>query len=129
MVQHHLVPIDDPDSVIAAGWYVEVDGRRMAELTEPMYVTGSQFWFSYVMVPVSADPEDQERLFTAEFWSNGKAVFRSRKLGVVAVNALPSMTPPSKKTRRLLVRGLHVQLNGGDSVVQKAIRLFKGFQQ
>ena len=57
MPRNNLVPIIDLDSAIGAGWFIEVDGRRVAELTEPMYESGSQFWYSYVIVPTQEEPD------------------------------------------------------------------------
>lgn len=115
IANRRLVPVDDPDSAVGAGWFVEIDGRRVAELTEPMYESGSQFWFSYVIVPKTNDPQENAALFSGEFWSSGKAVLRSRKFGFVASNALPSSTPPDPDTHRMLFRGLHLQLDRGRS--------------
>jgi hypothetical protein len=125
MTQSNLIPIADPDSAIGAGWFIEVDGRRVAELSEPMYVSGSRFWYSYVIVPITADLKEKERLFSGEFWTSGKAVFRSRKFGVVAPHALPSMTPPNQDTYRISVRGLQVELDPGPSLFEKMSKFFK----
>src|SRR5690348_14968059 len=103
-----LIPVKESALSIRAGWFIEVDGRLVAELTDPMYVSGSQFWFSYVIVPVTNDPKERGQLLTQEFWSNGKAVFRNRKSGVVAPGALPAMKPPCPETHRISVRGLHL---------------------
>ena len=125
MTHSNLVPIVDLDSAVGAGWFIEVDGRRVAELTEPMYESGSQFWFSYVVAPTTDDPHEKAQLFSREFWTSGKAVFRSRKFGVVAPNALPSMTPPNPDTHRISIKGLQVQLDPGPSLVEKVGKLFK----
>ena len=125
MTHGQLVPVEDSESAIAAGWLIEVDGRQVAELTEPMYVSGSQFWFSYVIVPVTTNPPEQAQLLTAEFWSSGKAVFRSRKFGIVAPNALPSITPPCPDTHRLSVRGLHLQMEPGPGMAKKMAGFLK----
>jgi len=128
MIHGNLVPIEDLDSAIAGGWLIEVDGRVVAELTEPMYVLGSQFWFSFVIVPVTVDPQERLQLLTGDFWATGKIVFRSRKFGVVAPNALPSMTPPCPETHRISVRGLHLQLDPGPGLVDKVRDFFKRFK-
>ena|ERR1700677_3624174 len=125
MTHSNLVPVTDPDSAIGAGWFIEVDGRRVAELTEPMYESGSQFWFSYVIVPITDDPQEKAQLLSGEFWTSGKAIFRSRTFGVVAPDALPSMTPPSPDTHRISVRGLQLQLDPGPSLVEKVGKFFK----
>jgi hypothetical protein len=83
MTPSELVPVDDPDSAVGGGWFIEVNGKRVAELTEPMYVMGSQFWHSYVIVPLTDNPLEREDLFTKTFWDRNP-VFRSRKFGVVA---------------------------------------------
>jgi hypothetical protein len=125
ITSRRLVPIDDPDSAVGAGWFVEIDGRRVAELTEPMYESGSQFWISYVIVPTTNDPEEKSALLSGEFWSSGKAVFRSRKFGVVAPNAFPSTAPPEPDTHRMQFRGLYVQLDRGPSLIEMLVKFFK----
>ena len=125
MKHNNLIPVDDPDSAIGAGWFVEVDGQRVAELVEPMYMSGGQFWVSYVIKPVTEDPHETARLFSGEFWTSGKAVFRSRKFGVVAPNVLPSMTPPTPDTHRIAMRGLHLQIEPGPGLVEKVAKFFK----
>lgn len=120
-----LRPINDPDSAIGAGWFIEIDGRRVAELTEPMYVSESQFWYSYVIVPATDDPQEKERLFSLDFWTSGKIAFRSRKFGAIAPHAFSSMTPPDPETRRIIVRGLHLKLDPGPSIIEIVARLFK----
>jgi hypothetical protein len=125
MSQTSLIPVDDPDSAIGAGWFIEVDGRCVAELAEPMYVSGSQFWYSYVIVPLTTNSQEKDLLFSQDFWVSGKAVFRSRKFGVVAPNALPASAPPSLDTHRIMVRGLHIQIDFGPSLIEKAAGFFK----
>jgi hypothetical protein len=120
-----LAPVDDPESAIGAGWFVEVNGRRVAELTEPTCVMSSQSWYSYVIVPVTNDPEEWEQLFSGKFWTSGKPVFRSRKFGVVATRALPSMTPPDPDTRRISIRGLNLRLDAGPGVIEMVARFFQ----
>jgi hypothetical protein len=110
MAHDFMIPIDDPDSAIGAGWFVEVGGRRVAELVEPMYESGSQFWYSYVIKPLVDGSDERAQLLTKEFWDAGTAVFRSRKFGVVAPNAFTAECGPSPDTHRISVRGLYLQL-------------------
>jgi hypothetical protein len=120
-----LAPVDDPDSAIRAGWFVEVDGRRVAELIEPTCVMSSESWYSYVIVPVTKDPQEREQLFSGKFWTSGKPVFRSRKFGVVASHALPSLTAPDPDTRRVSVRGLTIRLNPRPGVTDRVAQFFQ----
>jgi hypothetical protein len=124
-----LAPADDPDSAIGAGWFVEVDGRRVAELVEPTCVMSSQSWYSYVIVPATNDPQDREQLFSGKFWTSGKPVFRNRKFGVVASRALPSMTPPDPDTRRISIRGLYIRLNASSGVIDRVAQFFQRRKQ
>src|SRR5947207_3155968 len=101
------VPVNDPDSAIGAGWFVEVEGQCVAELTEPRCQVDTPHWLSYVIVPQSGDIKMREQLFDLEFWHSGRAKFRSRKFGVVADGVLISGIPPCPQTRRIIARGFH----------------------
>src|SRR5579872_4524820 len=117
MAHDFLIPVNDTDSAIGGGWFIEADGRRVAELIEPMYQSGSQFWYSYVVKPLIDDPQEKARLLTSEFWHTGKLVFRSRKFGAVAPNAFAALAPPDSETHRIAVRGLYLELSPGLSLI------------
>src|SRR2546422_368980 len=61
------VPINDPDSAIGAGWDLELDGQRVAELTDPRHPIG-EFWFSYRFTPLTSNPEVLNRLYAPDDW-------------------------------------------------------------
>jgi hypothetical protein len=91
------------------GWYVEVEGRRLAALTDPQYY--DMFWDSYRLEPLTTDPAELEMLFSADFWDHcGGITFRSRAFGEVAPNAFPSLLAGAvlQQTGRLVVRGLYL---------------------
>ena len=125
MAHDMLIPVTDKDSAVGAGWFIELDGKRLAELDEPMYESGSQFWCSYVIRPLVDDIAERALLFSKEFWDDGRAVFRSRKFGVIAPNALTAARTPDPDTHRISVRGLQLQRDPGPSLVERLFRLFK----
>src|SRR5687767_7854250 len=69
------VPLTDVDSAFGAGWFVEVDGQQVAELTEPRCQIDTPHWLSYVIVPQTADLKMREQLFDLRFWHSGRAAF------------------------------------------------------
>ncbi len=119
------VPVNDPDSAIGGGWFVEIDGQRVAELTEPRCQVDTPHWLSFVVVPLTDDTTVREQLFTLEFWHSGKASFRSRKFGVLSSGVLVSGVPPCPNTHRIIARGFNVQLDPGPSLFERLLRLFK----
>ncbi len=119
------IPVNDPDSAIGAGWFVEVDGCRVAELTQPRGQVDTPHWLSYVIVPLTDDPRLREQLLTLEFWHSGRAEFRSRRFGVLAAGVLVGGTPPCPDTHRIIARGFHVHLDPGRSLVERFVGLFK----
>lgn len=129
MAHDMLIPVTDKDSTIGAGWFIEHDGRRLAELVEPMYVSGSQFWCSYVIRPLVDDAAERAFLFSKEFWVGGKGVFRSRKFGIIAPNALTANCAPDPETHRVSLRGLHIQIDPGPSLVERFFGLFNNLRK
>jgi hypothetical protein len=117
-------PVNDPDSAIGAGWFVEVDGQRVAELTEPRAQPDTPFWLSYVIVPTTDDIAQREELFSLDFWHSDRPAFRSRKFGVLAEGVLISGIPPCPETRRIIARGFHVRIDPGASLVDRVVGLF-----
>lgn len=104
-------PVTDVDSAIGAGWFVEVDGKCIAELTEPRCQIDTPHWLSYVIVPRTDNPELRAQLLDLSFWHSGRPAFRSRKFGVLATGVLISGVPPCPETRRLIARGFFVQID------------------
>ena len=118
-------PLNDPDSALGAGWIVELDGQRIAELTEPRYAPNSPFWLSYVIVPLTDDPKARGLLFDLAFWQGDRPKLRSRKFGVLASGMLMSGIPPCPETNRIIVRGPYIHLDPGPGLVEKFVGLFK----
>jgi len=117
------MPIVDPDSAIGAGWYLELNGERVAELTEPRYRMG-EFWYSYRLTPLTTDPVVLDRLYNKDEWESCRVGFRSRKFGVLAPHAWTSQ-PPSRETGRVWVRSLDLQLDPGPSIVERFVSFLK----
>ena len=44
------------------GWYVEVEGRKIARLSDPEFV--DMFWDSYRLEPLTDDPKTRRMLYT-----------------------------------------------------------------
>src|SRR4051794_8155398 len=73
------------------GWYLELDGERLAALTDPVWDGDGQFWHRYTMTPLG-DLETARRLATPEFWYGGnllRFVFENREFGTRVRDALP----------------------------------------
>jgi hypothetical protein len=54
------------DEELAAGWFVEVDGRPVALLTEPQYY--DMFWVSLTLTPLVDDLTERLRICTDRLW-------------------------------------------------------------
>jgi hypothetical protein len=119
------VPVNDPESAIGAGWFVEVDGRCVAELTEPRVEADKPHWLSYVIVPQTDDVKMREQLFDLQFWHSGRASFRSRKFGVLAEGMLISGIPPCPNTHRIIARGFHIRIDPGPSLIERFAGVFR----
>jgi hypothetical protein len=120
------VPVNDPDSAVGAGWFVEVDGQRVAELTEPRCQVDTPHWLSYVIVPLTDDPKMREQLYDLRFWHSERPAYRSRKFGALALGALVSGVPPCPETHRIIIlRGPYIHLDPGPSLVDRVVGLFK----
>jgi hypothetical protein len=86
----------------AFGWYVEMDGRRVAELSDPLFV--DMFLESYRIEALVV--EEKERMLTdIQWWSPEKLVFRNREFGEVAENAFAGGTLDDG---RITMRGLYL---------------------
>ena len=82
------------------GWFVELDGQRVAELTAPEWDEDMQFWFRYTLTPRTGDEGIRARLHTKEFWEWTELVFRSREFGLVAPNAFAVLLPDGRVSAR-----------------------------
>ena len=92
------------------GWYVEVEGWRLAALTDCRYY--DMFWDNYRLEPLTTDPAELVRLFAEDFWDRTAITFRSREFGEVAPHAFPSLVAAQvlEKTGRLPMRGLYLNV-------------------
>ena len=91
------------------GWYVEVEGRKLAVLTDPQW--DDMFWVSYRMEPLTEDAEERALLYTAEFWYCGKVVYRNREFDdVVSAFVGGPGYGPVAETGRLSMRGLYLMV-------------------
>jgi hypothetical protein len=86
---------------------VELDGRPVAVLSDGRYY--DMFWGTYLLQPLTEDPEELRYLYSDDFWSS-PLVFRSRESGGVAANAFAGGEAASvlRQTGRVLMRGLYV---------------------
>jgi hypothetical protein len=119
------VPVNDPDSAIGAGWFVEVDGRRVAVLSDVRCQIETPHWLSYVITPLTEDAQEKAQLLALEFWRSDKPKYRSRKFGVLSSGALVSGIPPCPETQRIIMRGPYIDLDPGPSLVERAVALFR----
>ena len=90
------------------GWYVEVEGRRVALLTDPQWE--DMFWMTYRVEPLTDDIDERALLRTAEFWHSGKIVYRNRRFGAVAPHAFAGGDSATRlaATGRLSMRDLYL---------------------
>ena len=93
------------------GWYVEVDGRKIACLSDPQF--DDMFWDSYQLEPLTEDLEERACLYAAEFWQSCKAVYRNREFNEAVINAFVGGSAAELETRlretgRLSMRGLYL---------------------
>lgn len=63
------------------GWFVEWQGKRVAELIDPVWDWQSQFWHDYVLVPLTDEPAELAELYSPEFWHRGSLIYEHRKYG------------------------------------------------
>lgn len=93
------------------GWYVEVEGRRLAVLTDCRW--HDQFWESYHLEPLTNDPAELLLLFTDDFWGRSRELaFRSREFEEAVPDAYPSINAGTvlKESGRLVVRRLYLDV-------------------
>lgn len=95
------------------GWYVEVDGRKIARLSDPQWE--DQFWFSYRLEPLTDDSKDRALLYSGEFWDSCKAIFRNCEFNVVAPFAFAGglsdeLATRLRETGRISMRGLYLKV-------------------
>jgi hypothetical protein len=94
------------------GWFVEVQGQKVAILTDCRWE--DMFWESYRVEPAPSDPEQADAVLTEEFWNRMdvyQPVNRSREFGEMAANAFAARQEAGtgvSVTGRVLMRGLYL---------------------
>jgi hypothetical protein len=92
------------------GWFVEHQGRRVAQLTDPRYA--DQFWLRYRIEPLTGDLAEREELLNSpDPWISCDFVYRSRRFGEVAELAF-SAGQPVGEPGRVLMRALYLAIDG-----------------
>ena len=97
----------ESDWAQGAGWYVEDDGRRVAQLSSPEYE--DMFWCSFAVEPLVEDPAELRLLQTPEYWLERELVYRSKRFGDIAENAMPAGRVFSQ-AGRVIMRGLYLHM-------------------
>src|SRR5437764_919614 len=90
------------------GWFVEWQGRRVAELVDPVWDSGAQFWHDYRVVPMAADRGERAALDTQEFWHRPGIVYVNRKYGTRVCDALAGGLRGQAGARVVPMRYLYV---------------------
>jgi hypothetical protein len=90
------------------GWYVEVDGERLAALVDPAWV--EMFWASYHVEILTPDLAKRDMMYTQEFWGRDDLVFRDRQFGEIAPLAWASCVAAKtlKEEGRVAMRTLYL---------------------
>ena len=87
------------------GWYVLVDNKPVALLTDCMFA--EMFWDSYKVEPVNGDG----RVFSPEFWQEQSLVFINVRFGIAAKYAFAAgsaMRSDEYEKDRIRMRGLYI---------------------
>lgn len=89
-----------------AGWYVELEGRRLASLVDPRFE--DMFWDSYRLEVLTADPEERQHLLSSrEWWLRTELTYRNKAFDVVISYPFPSLAGPSGDGR-VMIRSLYL---------------------
>lgn len=91
------------------GWYVELEGVRVAELVD---CQGQQmFWDAYRIVPLENELGIRDQLFQRAFWDNSQLLtFRNRKFGDIAESAWPAAKVFDEEGR-VVMRSLYLSIS------------------
>jgi hypothetical protein len=82
------------------GWYVEMNGVRIAELVNPDYTT-DQFWIGFTVVPLTNEKITYDQLNDDLFWSSKNLWLSNRRIEGVRLRFLIRCISP----HRVIVRG------------------------
>lgn len=73
----------------AAGWFVEMDGRAVAILTDPQL--HDMFWVSLNLQTITDDPIERLRISTdRDWWLNSKLTLRNRLTEIATDQVFPA---------------------------------------
>jgi hypothetical protein len=86
------------------GWYVEFEGEIVGELTDPQFA--DMFWVSYAVHQAKGDRSAV--LHDDALWNDCRFVFRSRRTGERAKNALAWGVRPAIQDGRVEMRALYL---------------------
>lgn len=90
------------------GWYVELDGRRVAMLTDQEFV--EMFWDSCALTPLVDDAAERERMTSDRFWWHQSGLkFRNREFDVYCEYAFAA-GDPLFDPGRVSMRGLYIHV-------------------
>jgi hypothetical protein len=91
------------------GWSVELNGRPVARLEDPVWDSQNQFWHHYRLVLITEDPAERAALLDPRFWNahHTELVFRNLRLGEVAAGAFPAIRVFDDQGR-VSMRGLYL---------------------
>ena len=92
------------------GWFVEWQGRRVAELVDAVHDVGSQFWHDYTILPLTDDPAERAALGTQPFWQQFGLVYINRKYGTRVSDALGGRLQEAERGLVIPMRALWVPL-------------------
>lgn len=88
-------------------WYAELNGKRLALLTEPQYE--DMFWVSYKVESLPDAYTEGPGPDSPAFWEDGGLVFRSVRFSLVAKYAFAALGEPYKNGR-VHMRGLYITI-------------------
>lgn len=86
------------------GWYVELAGVRVAELTDAQW--SDMFWDSYAITAIPGDGTSP--IFDDDNWRYCRFKFRSRRTGELVSTAFAGRLPPIVRDGRVVIRGLYL---------------------
>jgi hypothetical protein len=106
----------------ADGWFVELDDKRVAELTGVR--SEDMFWDSYEVASNSHDDGSQIR--DDALWHACRFSFRNRRTGELVATAFCGGTAPFVRDGRVRIRGLYLRAStAAERVCLAVLRLLR----
>lgn len=87
-------------------WWIELDGRRLARLTDPRWV--DMFWWQYRIDLDGSEDDARPLVDNRDLWLRCKLTFRSVPFGIVANHAFCGGNGPQDGT--VTMRALFVDI-------------------